>query len=121
MGLMSGPRVAPRRRADQLGAPALPQGSRLLPPPVSLMLATMRSFPPQRAQPAISIPNTLLSRRAQFMATCRGVGGCCCTSADGGCSCDADKFMAQAGREHSKRFDVTARPSGNLDYWDGEP
>ncbi len=23
------------------------------------------------------------------MATCRGVGGCCCASADGGCSCDA--------------------------------
>jgi hypothetical protein len=37
----------------------------------------MRNFPPHRAQPSISTPNTRLSRFAQFIATCRGVAGCC--------------------------------------------
>lgn len=39
------------------------------------MLAMILSAPPQRTQVSISIPNTRLSRRAQFIATCRGVGG----------------------------------------------
>ena len=33
------------------------------------MLAMILSFPPHRAQPSISTPNTRLSRRAQFIAT----------------------------------------------------
>ncbi len=32
-------------------------------------------LPPQRAQPSISMPNTRFRRRAQFIATWRGVGG----------------------------------------------
>jgi hypothetical protein len=40
----------------------------------SSMLAMILSWPPQRAQLSISIPNTRFSRRAQLIATCRGVG-----------------------------------------------
>jgi hypothetical protein len=38
------------------------------------MAAMIRSRPPQRAQVSISILNTRFSRRAQLIATCRGVG-----------------------------------------------
>jgi len=41
----------------------------------SSMLARILSWPPQRTQPSISMPNTRLNRRAQLIATCRGVGG----------------------------------------------
>jgi hypothetical protein len=44
-------------------------------------------FPPQPTQASISMPNTRLSRRAQLIATCRGVGGLA-TSA-GGSDCGA--------------------------------
>jgi hypothetical protein len=40
----------------------------------SSMLAMTLSFPPQRAQSSISMPNTRFSRRAQLIATCLGVG-----------------------------------------------
>jgi hypothetical protein len=33
------------------------------------MLATILSWPPQRTQASISMPNTRFSRRAQFIAT----------------------------------------------------
>ncbi|MEQ1581800.1 MAG: tripartite tricarboxylate transporter permease [Steroidobacteraceae bacterium] len=48
----------------------------------SSMLARMRSFPPQRAQVSISMPNTRLSRRAQLIARCRGVAGLSCSTLD---------------------------------------
>ena len=35
----------------------------------------MMSVPPQRAHLSISMPNTRFRRRAQLIATCRGVGG----------------------------------------------
>ncbi|MFN2201660.1 MAG: hypothetical protein ACK2UO_10655, partial [Caldilineaceae bacterium] len=38
-------------------------------------VATTLSFPPQRAQSSISMPNTRFSRRAQLIATRLGVGG----------------------------------------------
>lgn len=38
-------------------------------------LAMILSVPPQRAQFSIWMPNTRFSRRAQLIATCRGVGG----------------------------------------------
>ncbi len=41
----------------------------------SSMLAMILSLPLQRAQLSISIPNTRCSRRAQLIATCRGLGG----------------------------------------------
>jgi hypothetical protein len=41
----------------------------------SSILAITSSAPLQRAQLSISIPNTRLNRCAQFIATCRGVGG----------------------------------------------
>ena len=37
------------------------------------MLAITSSRPPQRAHCSISMPNTRLSRRAQFNATCFGI------------------------------------------------
>ena len=40
----------------------------------SSMLAMILSRPPQRAQVSISMPNTRFRRRAQFIATWRGVG-----------------------------------------------
>ena len=49
------------------------------------MLARILSFPPQRAHWSISTPNTRLSRRAQPIATGRGVGGVA-RSAGGGCA-----------------------------------
>jgi hypothetical protein len=39
------------------------------------MLAMILSMPPQRWQVSISMPNTRFNRFAQFIATCRGVGG----------------------------------------------
>ena len=39
----------------------------------SSMLAMIFSSPPQRVQLSISTPNTRFSRRAQLIATCRGV------------------------------------------------
>ncbi len=42
-------------------------------------------LPPQRAQPSISMPKTRLSRRAQFIATWRGVGGLSCSPGNAGC------------------------------------
>jgi hypothetical protein len=39
----------------------------------SSMLAMIFSYPPQRVQLSISTPNTRFSRRAQLIATCRGV------------------------------------------------
>ena len=39
----------------------------------SSMLAITRSRPPQRAQHSMSMANTRFSRRAQVIATCRGV------------------------------------------------
>jgi len=41
----------------------------------SSMLAMILSWPPQRTQASISMPNTRLSRRTPSIATCRGVGG----------------------------------------------
>ncbi len=38
------------------------------------MLASTLSRPPQRAHCSISMPNTRLSRAAQVIVTCRGVG-----------------------------------------------
>jgi hypothetical protein len=42
----------------------------------SSMLAITLSFPPQRAQASMSIPNTRFRRCAQVIATWRGVGAC---------------------------------------------
>lgn len=42
----------------------------------SSMLARILSCPPQRAHWSIATPNTRLSRRAQLIATGRGVAGC---------------------------------------------
>jgi hypothetical protein len=41
----------------------------------SSMLAMTLSFPPQRAQAWMSMPNTRFKRFAQLIATCRGVAG----------------------------------------------
>jgi uncharacterized cupin superfamily protein len=34
---------------------------------------------------------------------------------------DSGKYLAYAGVGQDARFNVMARPGGNLDYWDGEP
>jgi hypothetical protein len=39
------------------------------------MLAMILSVPPQRWHVSISMPNTRCNRFAQFLATCRDVGG----------------------------------------------
>lgn len=49
----------------------------------SPMLAIILSCPAQRAQRSISMPNTRFRRRAQFIATCRGVAGL--AGSTGGC------------------------------------
>lgn len=49
----------------------------------SSMLAMILNLPPQRAQPSLSMLNTRLSRRALFIATCRGVAGL--AGSTGGC------------------------------------
>jgi hypothetical protein len=43
------------------------------------------SFPPQRAQSSISMPNTRFSRRAQLIAPGRGVGGLATSAAGSDC------------------------------------
>lgn len=42
-------------------------------------------FPLHRAQSSISIPNTRVSRRAQLVAPCRGVGGLAISAAGSDC------------------------------------
>ena len=49
------------------------------------MLAMILSLPPQRAQASISMPKTRLSRRAQFIATWRGVCGFSSSTLETGC------------------------------------
>ena len=51
----------------------------------SSMLAITPSFPPQRAQSSISMPNTRFSRRTQLIAPCRGVGGLATSAAGSYC------------------------------------
>ncbi len=51
----------------------------------SSRLVMIPSFPPQRAHGSIATPNTRLSRRAQPIATGRGVGGVA-GSTGGGCA-----------------------------------
>ena len=47
------------------------------------MPAMIRSVPPQRRHVSISMPNTRCNRRAQFIATCRGVAGLPGSTGDG--------------------------------------
>jgi len=47
------------------------------------MLAMILSVPPQHWHVSISMPNTRFNRRAQLIATCRGVGGWAGSSGDG--------------------------------------
>ena len=68
----------------------------------SSMLAMTWSFPPQRAQSSISMPNTRFSRRAQLIATCRGVGGLATSAVGSDCgSCIAQDTPTSAGAAES--------------------
>jgi hypothetical protein len=60
------------------------------------MLALILSVPPQRTQVSISTTNTRFSRRAQFIATCRGVGGLA-GSVDSAVDCSAAPMPRCAG------------------------